>query len=992
MNRTFVLLLGVVLGLGSPLRAQADASLEIRPATHAPHIGGIEGDRIRIVAGTTRSFTVDTPEDKGLVSTQPSVTEVLAEIASRDGAAQTRRIVGQDGAEKKEGAIEAGDRLVVTANAGAANRSFSLELSPLALTGKLELGRATITTDTPTDLTLSYTVGQRSPDCTVKLFLPAGIEATLDNTTVNVIGRGVVTLRALPTQSIGRVGSAYSYSKVGEVAIAKAADGGSVLTFQHLDLRPANGSDLQLVISGVRLAKAGAYVFRATYGTTQPEVLTSAGTGSEVATLTVASAISDFSRVLDRSLRYRETPATYTAVTFKWTPPAARTPTRLMVSRDEGKSWQPATATFDEKAGTATVAGLEPDQLHWFRLEVAGGPQTGPSNIARFYSGKRDVKSFGALGDGQHDDTAAIDAAIAHLAALGGGTLRFSAGTYNVRTVHLQSNVYLYLEPDATIAAVKGADAPESTWFSDRKYRSGLSPTDAGPYAEPENWLTKQDVGHHYFRNTMFFGERLDNVKIVGRGRITGNGTLVTGDNVMRNPPDNRADKMFTLKLCTRVEIGGLLRENDLWYDPATDEPYYIGQGGEKLTDLDNMLHIDRAGHFVLLATGTDGIHVHDTYFGKQATGSSRDIYDFMQCNDVTVTNIYCKVSSDDIVKPGSDCSLGFTRPARGYRVRNIVGDTNCNLFQIGSETADDIMDVHVDNIYVLGGNKAGFSISTNDGAHVKDVYLNSGYTGPLHSRSKMLRTHTPFFISISNRGRVLGATVARFKFDENGKPHDELLNTNIDIGVVENIVLNGIDVTEMYAGSSYGGKGRWKPYDGSQKKAAPIVAGYKLPDAAALPGGLPFKLPNGRHTGYIRNVVFNDVHFLAKGGNPATDTSRQPPELGVGQYNASNLGVLPAFGFYARHVEGLTLTNCTFNYEKPDSTPAVYLDDVVGAKLTGVKMMRAADQNALVKLQDSRDVTATDVVYFEEQWGQAPITVSPIQKTKSDLNAAARK
>ena len=32
-----------------------------------------------------------------------------------------------------------------------------------------------------------------------------------------------------------------------------------------------------------------------------------------------------------------------------------------------------------------------------------------------------------------------------------------------------------------------------------------------------------------------------------------------------------------------------------------------------------------------------------------------------------------------------------------------IIGDTNCNLFQIGSETADDIQDLYIDNIYVLG-------------------------------------------------------------------------------------------------------------------------------------------------------------------------------------------------------------------------------------------------------------------------------------------------
>src|SRR4030095_10835113 len=199
-----------------------------------------------------------------------------------------------------------------------------------------------------------------------------------------------------------------------------------------------------------------------------------------------------------------------------------------------------------------------------------------------------------------------------------------------------------------------------------------------------------------------------------------------------------------------------------------------------------------------------------------------------------SATNIYCKVSSDDIVKPGSDCSLGYTRPAKKFRIRNIIGDTNCNLFQIGSETADDITDACVDNIYILGANKAGFSISTNDGAHVKDIHLNCGHTGKLHSRSKMLRTTTPFFISISNRGRVLGADVARFKFDENGEKRDELLVTNVNIGEVENIIINGVDIAEVYSGSSYSDAGkRWKPYDGKQNRATQIIAGYALPDSS---------------------------------------------------------------------------------------------------------------------------------------------------------------
>lgn len=936
----------------------------------ATHIGAITDDTIVIASGSTYSFTVDTPEDGGLVSTRPAVAELLRQLVASDGSVVNTRIVDREGRGRAEGDIAGDDRLLVDTGNGA--KTYRLDFKPFALSGRLQLGSDTITAGVPRDLTLTFTAGQRSPDATVRISVPAGITVTPDNTTVNVIGRGAVTLRDLPTQSIGRAGSAYSVSKVGEVDIAASPEGGAIVTFRHLDLRPANGADITLVIRGVSLAKPGNYVFKASCTTAQPEVLTSAGLGAEIATLTVTPTVADFTRVAARTRRYLETPETYTAADFKWSPVAGEV--RLEQSSDDGRTWtKVASAHVDARAGTARVTGLPPDKVHSFRLQVTDGPHAGASNAARFFSGKLDIKSFGVTGDGQQDDTRKINEAIARLADLGGGTLLFSDGTYRVRTVHLRSNVWLYVDRGATILALKGADAPEPTWFSDREYRSGLSPTDPGPYENPDNWLTKQDVGHTYFRNTMFFGERLDNVKIIGNGRISGDGNLVTGDRVMNNAPDNRADKMFTLKLCTNLEIGGLARAEDLWYDPVKDEPYYLARNDARDYDTGNMLQIDRGGHFVLLATGTDGIDIHDAYHGRHATGNSRDIYDFMQCNDVTVTNIYCKVSSDDIVKLGSDCSLGFTRPVRGYRVRNIIGDTNCNLFQIGSETADDIHDVHVDNIYVLGGNKAGFSISTNDGATVKDIHLNCGHTGPLHSRSKMLRTHSPFFISISNRGRVLGATVARFKFDEDGKAHDELLNTNIPIGVVENILLNGIDSAEQYAGSSYGNRPRWAPYDSEQRKAAPIIAGYKLPDSAVVEGGLTFRLPDGRHTGYIRNVVFTDVHFLAKGGNPATDAARRPPELGVGQYNVSNLGVLPAYGLYARHVEGLTLRGVSFNYEKRDSTPALVLDDVIGAHLDDVALVRAIDQPDAIQLRDSRDTRLGRVKAYADAWDRQP-------------------
>jgi polygalacturonase len=941
---------------------------------NARNIARITNDSLVLSSGTTYLFTVDTPEDQGLVSTKVSVNDLPGQLASADGSVQKYTITDQTGTAKTTGDIQTGDRLVVSMSTGTHPKTYYIAVKPMALSGRLSLDHTAITANASRDVVLYFTAGQRSPDATVKIYIPAGITVTMDNTTVNVIGRGDVKLSGLATQSIGRVGTKYSYSKVGEAAISRGANGGSVITFSHLDLRPANGADLKLRISGVNLKKVGKYLFRAIYSTSKPEALTSPGTGPETTILTATRSISDLERLPDTAMSYRETSALYTTANFKWGQGGNAAGAQLMQSTDKGKTWSAATAQIDLKKATASVSGLSPNKLYTFKLNIRDGVQKGYSNPVWFYSGKMDIKTFGVTGNGT-DDTENINKAIAYLHQSGGGTLLFTQGIYIVRTVHLMSNVFLYLEKDAVIKALKGGDAPESTWFSDRKYRSGLSPTDAGPYADPENYMTKQDVGHHYFKNAMFFGERLDNVKIIGNGQINGNGNLVNGDGVMKNAPDNRCDKVFSLKLCTHIEIGGIYHPEDLWYDETKDEPYYIGSGGAKNYDSDNMLKIDRSGHFALLATGTDGINIHDTYICKNNQTNVRDVYDFMECNNVTVTNIFSRVSSDDVVKPGSDCSLGFTRPASNYLVRNIIGDTNCNLIQLGSETADDITQVYVDNIYVLGANKAGFSISTNDGGHVKDIYLNSGRTGPIHERSRMYRATTPFFISISNRGRVIGAEAGRYVFTENGKKHDELLVKNVNIGQVENINLKGLDVYEVYGGSSYGGKR--KPYDGTQRKATPIIAGYKLPDNADVTGGLDFKLPNGLHTGYIKNVVFDDIHFLVKGGNPLADTASTPAELGVGQYNVADLKIQPSYGLWARHVKGISVNNCTFNYEKRDSRYALFFDDVIGARISNIKTVQAQDNPKGIGTKQAQNVQISNSVYYHDTWGNTPAALT---------------
>lgn len=905
-------------------------------------------DSLVVADGTTYRYSVDTPKGEGLVSTRPDVADVLNGLP--DG---KWRFVDAGGAEKNGGLPEKDDRLQRLDAKGRVAGTYPVALHKIALAPDIKIHNPGITTGVSTDLVIDFFAGQRTPGADVEIIVPAEFDVTPDNVTVDVIGRGPVVLRNLSKQSIGRTGTNYSYSKVGEGSVTTGNVGGKpckIIKLAGIDLRPDNGPDVRMVLKGVKVSRPGDYPVAARYTVSQPEALASEITE---ATVMATPVIADLHREAATRGGYRDN-QDFSWTALSWTPTGDTAGMQLMVSDDRGATWNTHRADIED--GRVVAGRLEPDKLYAFKLRTLRGPRKGDSNVVWYHSGKINVKDHGVAGDGTTDDTDAINKTIDFAASIGGGTLVFPTGEYPVRTVHLKSNVWLLVDSGAVIKALPGGDTPELTWFSDRDYRSGLSPTDPRPYNDPENYMTKQDVGHTYFRNTMFHGERIENVKIVGRGRITGNGNIVTGDKVMNNAPERRCDKMFTFKLCRNIEIGGPETDRDMWYDETADEPYYI-DGDRKAFDRDSMLHIDQGGHFVLLATGTDGIYVHDTYFGNYNTSNARDIYDFMACNDVHVRNIYSKVSSDDIVKPGSDCSLGFTRPARGYMVRNIVGDTNCNLFQIGSETADDIQDLYVDNIYVLGANKAGFSISANDGAHVKNVYLNSGKTGPLHHRSVMKRTRAPFFISISNRGRVLGADVEMFAFTENGAQRKELLVTNSNIGRVENIHINGVDIDEVYGGSSFRKKDRWTPYDGSQNEATPIIAGFKLPDSENVVGGLSFTMPDGRHTGYIDNVSFNDVNILVKGGHPAGDAEAFPPEIGVGRYNVGDLKIQPAYGFWFRHAKNVKMNGCTVGAEREDGRYPVVLDDVIGAEIVNLNVKEGVTDKEPVKILRSEDI-----------------------------------
>lgn len=284
------------------------------------------------------------------------------------------------------------------------------------------------------------------------------------------------------------------------------------------------------------------------------------------------------------------------------------------------------------------------------------------------------------------DDTAAINNALAEVSEAGGGTVKLCTGTYLCKTIHLKSNVVLQLE-DATIKAIDGTDPAEPN-IKNQKY---------------------QDFGHTHFQNGLIVGENQSNIKIIGRGMITGDGLII---------PDKKlsADKMISLKLCNAVEIGG--------------------------TDDKNRLTFKSWGHFAILATGCDNLYIHDS---QSAIGPcEQDFIDIMECSNVTGYNLTAN-SGDDVFKIGSDCSLGMKRPCSNIYGGKITGHSGCNVCMIGSETAGDISNVTFEDITVTGAGKSGVGLTVNDGTVLSNVTVKN---------VTMKRAETPIFIKIANRGR----------------------------------------------------------------------------------------------------------------------------------------------------------------------------------------------------------------------------------------------
>lgn len=107
----------------------------------------------------------------------------------------------------------------------------------------------------------------------------------------------------------------------------------------------------------------------------------------------------------------------------------------------------------------------------------------------------------------------------------------------------------------------------------------------------------------------------------------------------------------------------------------------------------------------------------------------------------------------------------------------------------------------------------------------------------------------------------------------------------------------------------------------------------------------------------YLENISLEDVRLTFGGGGTAEEAARQVEQV-AGEY--FEIGTPPAYGLFARNVRGLTLNNVRFEPTLPDLRPAVVLDHVSDAALSGLSAPGNPQAKSVVRIVESHEVLIT--------------------------------
>ena len=297
---------------------------------------------------------------------------------------------------------------------------------------------------------------------------------------------------------------------------------------------------------------------------------------------------------------------------------------------------------------------------------------------------------------------------------------------------------------------------------------------------------------------------------------------------------------------------------------------------------------IYRGGHFAIIMTGCDLATVDNV-----TIDTNRDGFDIDCCKYMTITNCRINTPSDDALVLKS--SYALKKPVlcehiavsncniTGYKCGTLLDGTYvpepvgwvCGRFKLGTESNGGYRNISLTNSTFAYS--SGLAFEEVDQGRMENIVVSNITMSHVH--------HYPIYITTGCRNR--GPKEVAEVDNEGNLTYRK---------VTRKSSARDIQISNVIA-------------DDCDSLCSIIVTGMKDEP--------------------LRNIWLSNIRLYFKGGGTRDLVNKDYREQGTNYPEPKFAGWTPAYGLYARHVEGLHVNDVTFRYERPDFRPAVVLDDV---------------------------------------------------------------
>ena len=366
------------------------------------------------------------------------------------------------------------------------------------------------------------------------------------------------------------------------------------------------------------------------------------------------------------------------------------------------------------------------------------------------------------------------------------------------------------------------------------------------------------------------------------------------------------ADNETNIKITGKGEINGQGRQlglhlDSLFYAGALDSvhynfverrpKYYTRPQLIEFVDCKNIevrnVTLRNAACWVQTHHGCENIVIDSVHTDSDAYWNNDGI-DIQDCKNVRITNCYVNAADDGICLKSHHSTEKW---CEDIYIANCTVRSSASAIKFGTRSHVGFRNVVIENIKVFDTFRSAIAVECVDGGALENVLIQN--------------------VEATNTGNAIFIRLA--------KRHTK------KVGTLKDVTIRNVKVTVPFERPDY-------KYD-IRGPALPFFHNIFPSSITGIPG----------HP--VENVTLENIEikFPGRGNNglanlPISGLDRVPEKIKA-YPEFSMFGELPAWGFYVRHIKGLTMRNVKLTIDEPDYRPAFVFDDVRGLKLESVRV-----------------------------------------------------